>query len=156
MSQSGVAVVLVAVLATGAAGGCGTSTVEISKTPMSGMIGGESWTLGTAETVAFLSMSDRFFINAYAETIAPCTGAGSSVTGNYLILNVPKAPGDYALSGSLNETFFVHSNNHNNVATQGRLVVDEVTTTTVTGGGHFQFDSGNYVDGQFVAQICAQ
>ncbi len=156
MSQPGVAAVLVVVLATGAAGACGTSAVEISKVPMSGKIGGEPWTLGTAETLAFLSMDARFFINAYAETFAPCTGAGSSVTGNYLILNVPKAPGDYALSLSLNETFFVQSNNHNNVATQGRLVVDEVTATTVSGGGHFQFDSDNYVDGQFVAQICAQ
>ena len=157
MSQPGVAVVLAAALATGAAGACGAGTIEISMAPMSGKIGGEPWTLGTAETVTFMSnTSSQFYIDAYADTFAPCTGSGSALTGNLLLLNVPKTAGDYALSLALSQTFFVRSTNHNNVATQGRMVVDEVTATTVGGGAHFQFDNDNEVDGQFVAQICTQ
>jgi hypothetical protein len=144
----------VAALALGLAGACGAGTLSIATTPMAGRIGGQDWTLGTAESVAFLSKDDLFFIHGYAETFAPCTGAGDLIISNQLILNLPKTAGDYALSLDLSETFSVPSTNHSYIATQGRIIVDEVTATTVRGGGHFQFDGDNVVDGQFVAQIC--
>ena len=50
---------------------------------MSGRSGVNPGRWGPPRAMAFLSaMSDQFFVNAYAETLAPCTGAGSSVTGN--------------------------------------------------------------------------
>ena len=137
----------------GLAAGCGGS-IEISDAPMSGVIGGMAWNFGSAETNGFLSSSDQFFVQAYGEVVAPCTGAGNDVRTNRLILNVPRQAGNYLLGSGLNETFFVQMTGFNYIATDGRIVVSQVTDTMLSGGGHFIFDGNNEVDGQFQAQIC--
>src|SRR5437016_3407971 len=77
--------------------GCGGS-IEIATTPLAGVVGGTPWTLVSAESNAFLSKdSPTFFVTAYAEPRTPCSGAGSSVTGDELLLNIPKIAGDYRL-----------------------------------------------------------
>lgn len=140
-------------LAGGLAPGC-AGPIEISDGPMSGKIGGVPWSLGSAETSGFLSSADQFFVEAYAEVVAPCTGAGSQVRSNRLILNVPRETGNYLLGSGLNETFFVQDTGVNYVAVQGRIVVSQVTGTMLSGAGHFIFDGNNEVDGLFQAQIC--
>jgi len=150
---AGLAIGLAAGLAGGLVAGC-TGPIEISDAPMSGRIGGVPWSLGSAETNDFLSSSDQFFIDAYAEVVAPCTGAGNQVRSNRLILNVPRETGNYLLGSGLNETFFVQDTGSNYIATQGRIVVSQVTDTLLSGGGHFFFNGDNVVDGQFQAQIC--
>ena len=94
------------------------------------------------------------FIDAYAEVVAPCTGAGSQVRSNRMLLKVPRETGNYLLGEGLNETFFVQDTGSNYVATQGRIVVKQVSDTMLSAGGHFIFDGDNVVDGQFQAQIC--
>jgi hypothetical protein len=134
--------------------GCGTGQLDISNGPLSGLIGGKAWSFGSAETNAFLSSSDQLFVEAYSEVVAPCTGAGDQVRTNRLILNVPKATGDYALGSGLNETFYVQDTGFNYIATTGRIVVNQVSATMISAGAHFLFDGNNVVDGQFQAQIC--
>ncbi len=136
------------------AAGCGIGSLDISDAPLSGLIGGTAWTFGSGESSAFLSSSDQLFVAAYSEVVAPCTGAGDQVRTNWLILNVPKAPGDYALGSGLNETFYLQETGVNYRATYGRIVVNQVTATMVSAGAHFLFDGNNVVDGQFQAQIC--
>jgi len=148
------AVGLAAGLASMLGAGCGGS-IEISDAPMSGHIGGVLWSFGSAETDNFpSSSSDPFVLSAYQEVVAPCTGAGAQVRSNRLFMTVPKAAGNYLLGNGLNETFFVQSTGFNYVATQGRIVVSQVTDTMLSGGGHFIFGGNNEVDGQFQAQIC--
>ncbi len=132
--------------------GCSTGPVEISNSPLSGHIGGTSWSFGSAESSAFLSTSDQFFVSAYAEVVTPC--AGNQVHTNQLILNVPRAPGDYQLGSGLTETFYVQDTMVNYFATTGRIVVNQVSATMISAGAHFLFDGNNEVDGQFQAQIC--
>jgi hypothetical protein len=151
---AGLAIGLAAGLAGGLAAGCGGGAIEISDAPMSGRIGGVPWSLGSAETSGFLSSADQFFVEAYAEVVAPCTGAGSQVRSNRLLLKVPRETGNYLLGSGLNDTFFVQDTSANYVATQGRIVVNQVTDTMLSGGAHIMFDSNNEVDGQFQAQIC--
>jgi hypothetical protein len=141
--------------------GCGGQTssagngIDIASGPLAGKIGGVAWTIGTAESNAFLSDgSDRFFVDAYTETFTPCTGAGSSLNSNRLVLNIPKTAGDYQLGLGLTETFYVPSTNFNYATTRGRIVVDAVAATMVTGGAHFQADANNFVDGQFQIALC--
>ena len=135
--------------------GCGSGAVEIAMTPLAGRIGGASWTLVSAESSAFLSDGQpTFFVTASAETVTACAGGGSSISGDQLILNVPKSTGDYRLSLSLSETFYVRASNDNLVATTGRIRVDEVTATSLRGGAHFAFDGNNEVDGEFSVSIC--
>jgi hypothetical protein len=149
------ALVAVALAACGGQTSATSGEIEIASGPLAGKIGGVAWALGSAESDAYLSgLSDKLWVAAYAETVTPCTGAGSSLNGNHLLLNVPKVPGDYRLGLQFTQTFYVQSTNFNYGATQGRMVVDTVTATTVTGGAHFQFDANNVVDGQFEVTIC--
>jgi hypothetical protein len=138
--------------------GCSIGPIEVSSAPMAGVIGGVAWSFGTAETNAFLSMaastSDQFFATAYQEALAPCTGAGDQVLSNRLLMKIPKETGDYLLGDGLNETFYVQSTANNYVATQGRIIITQVTDTMLSGRAHFLYDGNNEVDGQFQATIC--
>jgi hypothetical protein len=45
---------------------------------------------------------------------------------------------------------------NNLIATEGRIVVDSVTATRVTGGLHGIYNDGNEVDGRFDVTICPE
>lgn len=144
-----------ALLSLGLAAGCSSSTVEVSTEPMAGLVGNAPWVLASAETNAFLSeRSLTFFATAYGEALTPCTGAGSASNGNRLILNIPKTAGDYLLSDSLTQTFYMTAGNTNYIATDGRMIVDEVTATAISVHAHFRFDGANEVDGRFAVTVC--
>lgn len=129
--------------------GCGSS-YDIVATPLAGTIGGQTWTFKTGHTSAFLSEGeDDFFATLYQEEFTPC---GFEPSGPHLIVSIPKAPGDYEMGLSLNMTYVVGSDNK--IATDGRIVVDSVTATKVTGGLASEFDGDNSVNGQFEVTIC--
>ena len=139
-----------------AAAACASGPIAISSEPLAGTIGGSEWTLASAETNATLSANSPTFVaRAYAEALPACTGAGSAANGNGLILNLPRTAGDYRVGESLSQTFYMTAGNTNYVATQGRVIVEEVTTTTIRAGAHFRFDDANEVDGQFAVTICS-
>jgi hypothetical protein len=136
----------------------GGSDFEISGAPLAGVIAGQAWTLGTAETNAFLSAdSGEFWVDLYAQSFAACTGA-APFDGNHLIASIPKAAGDYSLSLSLNATFVVEgaAQTENLVAIRGRIIVDEVTDALVRGGVHIEYDASHRVNGRFEASICPE
>jgi hypothetical protein len=137
--------------------GCGSGsdggTATIATTPLAGKIGGQSWSLGTGETDSFLSTATQFDVSIYSDTFTPCSGQSSQE--NYLSLGVPTAAGDYSinLQGPATAVFVV-GGSQNLVATSGHLVIDTVTSTTITGGINVSFNGDNAVDGQFTATIC--
>jgi hypothetical protein len=141
-----------AVLA-GGCGGSGGGSTAISTQPLSGKIGGQPWTFMSAETNSGLSTASRYWVEAYAESFTPCSGA-ASLTGNGLILNVPTVVGNYAVTLDLNQTFFIAATNDNLAATSGELDITAITATTITGGASFAYDANNSVNGQFEASIC--
>ena len=144
--------------------GCGDDSGEdsTSKTPiassvLAGVIGGKPWSLNHADTNAFLSEDDpSFFVTAYAEPGTACQTPIGGTSSNELILFVPKTPGDYSLGFSLTATFVVDPEglNQNLIATRGRVVVDEVTATSVRGGAVIELNAENTVNGQFQANVC--
>jgi hypothetical protein len=144
-----------ALLALLGAVGCGGSSgnAAIATTPLAGKIGGQAWTLGTAETDSFLTTATAFDVSLYSDTFTACSGQSSQ--DSYLSLNVPKMPGDYTIAIQGDSTaVFVTGGSTNLVASSGHLVVDSVTSTTVTGGVNVSFNADNSVDGQFTATIC--
>ena len=138
-------------LSLAALGGCGTSQ-DIATTQLAGTVGGQAWTFKTGHTDAFLSEGeDDFFATFYQEEFTPC---GFEPSGPHLIVSIPKTTGDYEMGLQLNMTYVVDSDNK--IATDGRIVVDSVTATKVTGGLVSEYDGDNEVNGQFEATICAQ
>src|SRR5688572_32222448 len=110
--------------------GCSGSSVEVSDQPLAGTVGGQPWTFVAGETDAFLSEGeDDFFALFYAEAYTACSFGAPG--GDHLIISVPKEPGEYGFSLNLNMTFVVGDSNL--VATEGTVIVDEVTATTVSG-----------------------
>lgn len=99
-----------------------------------------------------LSDASTFWVDAYAGSFTPCTGAAPTDV-NYLILSLPRTTGTHHLGLDLTETFYV--GNGNNLATaNGTIVIDSVTATTITGAAKFAYNADNSVDGQFTATIC--
>jgi hypothetical protein len=136
----------------GSSSGGGGSTT-ISSQPLSGKLGGQPWTLGTGVTNSFLSTSSQYWVDAYAESFTPCTGSASA-NADEIIMNLPMAVGNYALSLNLNQTFYVAATSDNIVAITGEIDITEITATTITGGANFAADANNSVDGQFQMTIC--
>jgi hypothetical protein len=146
----------VAFLVLAGAVGCGSSgggPATIASTPLAGKIGGQSWSLGTANSDSFLSStSPNFYVEMFSDTSIACGGSPTNSNENYFIANVPMATGDYSLSLNLSATFVVGGNNL--VATSGHLVVSSVSASTVTGGLNISYNSDNALDGQFTVTVC--
>ena len=132
---------------------CGTSdsgSTTIDDGNLTGMVYGQPWTFQAGGTDAFLSEGDdNFFATFYSGAF---TCGGSEPSGPSLIVAVPKVPGDYPMSLMRNMTFVMGSDNK--VATDGRVVVDSVTATSVTGGLVGTFDDQNTVSGHFTLTVC--
>jgi hypothetical protein len=131
----------------------GGSDHEIAESTLSGTVGGATWTFAAGETNAFLSAGeDNFFAELYAEDYEPCTFA--TPDGDFLIVAVPKEPGEYELDSDLNMTFVV-GDADNLVSFDGLVRVDEVTATTVRGGLSAAFED-NEVSGTFELTVCPE
>jgi hypothetical protein len=153
MNRFSLALITLVVTATTAACTDSGGSVEIATTPLAGKVAGQAWTLAMGHTSAFLSEGeDDFFATLYPTTFTAC--GFSEPSGPHLIVAIPKTPGDYELNLGLNMTFY--ADNENLVATEGRIVVDEVTATRVTGGLHGIYDGDNEVNGRFDVTICAE
>ena len=137
--------------ATGCSVSSATSLDDIAATPLDGAVGGQTWTFSTGHTSGFLSEGKpEFFATLYPTAFTTC--GFSEPSGSHLIVAIPKTPGDYEMGLSLNMTFVDGSRNL--VATNGRIVVDEVTETKVTGGLVAEYDSNNEVNGRFEVALC--
>jgi hypothetical protein len=133
--------------------GGGGGGVEILETPLAGMVGGAPWTFTTGETDAFLSEGEPdYFTSLYAESFTPCGFSPTST--NHLIVQLPMVPGEYPFSLSGSNMTFAIAPSDNLVSFNGKIVIDTVTATTVTGGLYGRYDSANEVNGRFTATIC--
>jgi hypothetical protein len=129
--------------------------VAIVDGPLSGTVGGESWTVVRAETNPFLSEGEPdYWTDLYATGGTACE-TGSLGGGHHLILQAPREPGEYRLSFRYTATFVIEGEIFENlIATTGRVVIEEVTTSTIRGGAFIRFDADNSVNGRFQITIC--
>ena len=126
--------------------------VEVAETPLAGTVGGQTWSFVAGQTDAFLSKDgDNFFAELYPATFTTC--GFSEPSGNHLIVAIPKVPGEYDMGLGRNMTFVV-GDSQNLVTLQGKIVVDEVTSTTIKGGLVGSYDGQNSVTGQFALTVC--
>jgi hypothetical protein len=135
----------------------GSGSTAIAEGKLSGKVGGEPWTVASAETDAFFSNDKKLWVELYGEPSTEACGLVSP-SGNHLLLNVPTSPGEYPLSLDLNGTFVIETptGTDNLVGTKGLLRVDEVSATTLRAGINIEYDAGSSVSGEFEAVICAE
>ena len=127
---------------------------DIAESQLAGTVGGQTWSFAAGHTSAFLSEGEPdFFASLYPMTFTACGFAEPS--GNHLIVAIPKTPGEYDMGLSRNMTFVVGESD-NLVAFNGKIVVDEVTATSVKGGLVGSYDNSNEVSGRFEVTICPE
>jgi hypothetical protein len=132
--------------------GCSSDPTPIDDTPLTGTVGGQSWTYATADTDAFLSQDGDYFAVFYAVAFTACGSEPS--TAPHLIVSVPKTVGDFDFTTQRNMTF-VLDGNQNLISFDGHVRVDEITATEVRGGLVGSYGSGdNEVNGTFTLTIC--
>ena len=141
-------------LASCGGGGSGGNDVTISNQVLSGKIGGQAWSLGTAQSNPYLSSASQYFVDMYPSTFTPCGSFAAPTDVNELIVEIPNTVGSYNLSLSMNATFYVASSSDNWVATQGRIVIESISATTITGGANITYNADNAVDGKFQVAVC--
>ena len=127
---------------------------EIASSPLSGIIGGESWTFVQGETDDYLSDDEGFFVSLYAESYDSC--GHSWPDGNRLLALIPTAPGEYEFAFGQNATFVVPTDDtvENYVSFAGRMVIDEISETEISGGMCMSYGDENEVSGQFTVAVC--
>ena len=103
-----------------------------------------------SHTDAAQSAGETDFRELYPSSFTPCSFTEPS--GPFIIVSIPKTPGDYNMDFSRNMTFVDGSDNL--IAVDGRIVVDLVTSTHVAGGLHGTYDFDNEVNGQFDITVC--
>ncbi len=129
-------------------------STDIATTPLAGKVAGQSWTFGGGVTDGFLSKGENnFFADLYSMAYSKCDHSGEP-TGPHVILSIPRQVGDYTLSLGLNMTFVNGSDNK--IGTSGKISVDSVDATHVTGGIHAKYDGDNEVNGTFDVTICPE
>ena len=133
-----------------------TSSAPIATTPLAGKVGGAAWTFETGATNAFLSADDDdYFATLFAVDFSGCEDAPQGgVTA--VILSIPKTVGTRSFGLQLNGTFVVQgADGPENLATiNGKITVDAITDTTITGGVRMTYDAANTIDGRFEVMIC--
>jgi hypothetical protein len=157
MSMAPLLLALSATAGAGCGGGEADKTYTIADTPLAGVVGGQPWALGMAETDVFLSDVDSFFADFYSETVAPCAGAILLPATHHLIMHVPTEIGSYDLSFERTASFVVVEQSGSPVSYvtyQGRIVVDEITASVVRGGINLDYDGDNNVNGRFELAVC--
>jgi hypothetical protein len=142
----------------GCGGGGDGAPGTIATQPLAGMIDGQPWTFVAGQTDGFLSETgDEFFATLFDKPFSsPCDQFQPQDATHWLILNIPKAVGRYALSLSLNQTFSYPKGTsiQNDIATSGTLEVTELTATSLSGGVKMAYGSRDSVEGQFTITIC--
>lgn len=143
--------------------GCSSSgdndgeSFTIASSSLAGKIGGQPWSFVAGQTDAFLSDDEQFWADLYADPLSSACQSTSSSDKHHVILSVPTKPGDYELNLSLNATFVIEGAQTDNLlATRGRLVVDEVTASSIRGKTHIVLDAGNEIDGSFTLTRCPE
>jgi hypothetical protein len=134
-------------------GGDGGGGAAMSSQTLAGKIGGQVWKFGTGETMAALSTSEQLWVDLYAGRFESCVALGAPDNADMVTMMMPRAPGSYDLGNNL-KTLYTSRSGANYVATSGRLVIDSVTATTITGGMNITYNGENTVNGQFQATIC--
>ena len=70
-----------------------------------------------------LSTSKQLWVDLYADGFDACVALRAPSNANVVTMMMPRTPGSYDVNLTMND-----------FATSGRLVVDSITATTITGG----------------------
>ncbi|MFO0586402.1 MAG: hypothetical protein U0441_02620 [Polyangiaceae bacterium] len=120
--------------------------------PLEGMYNGKEWRAGQGSSTRFSPNSNTIVCTLSEANLGGCDAHGFEK----LVLEVPFKPGVYDLN--LNQTVhFVFNNGVDDLeATDGELIVHEVTETTIKAGLYAIYNGNpNYeVSGQFVVARC--
>ncbi len=129
----------------------GNGGADIADQPLGGTVGGEPASVGDGgKTDYLLSDEETLFVSLF---LGPYNGCGDLNTPDEMLLtSFPTTPGAYELGPDRGFTFYV--NEENLVATDGVIVVDEVTDTTASIRVRATYDDDNQVEGSAEIDIC--
>jgi hypothetical protein len=154
-------------------GGSGDDTT-ISKQPLAGTINGQPWSIGTATASAqwnpYSAFGSEYFLSMYPVSFTACTDGTTPASADPLHTLVQKTVGIYTIRAPESPTWQPYPSGSGGTtggsmyvdvsfasgltATKGRVVVSNITATTIAGGANITFDVNNSLDGQFQATIC--
>ena len=146
--------ILFALLLTAAA--CGddaedSASMTIADQPLAGTIGGTAW---TAQSGSAQPSGDELSVTLYGEAVEdPCGFVDSDVP--QMLFSVPNEEGEWELGFDNGRTVtFVVPPSTNTIATQGRVRIDAISDTAVTGGLVADAGADDNASGTFELTMC--
>jgi hypothetical protein len=138
-------------LLTGSCGSFDESNLSISKQTLSGKIGGQPWSLVTALGYPpSQGTGTPYIIELYPTAFSACQDTPPrGRDANMVTVEFLNSPGNYTLGGKT-----MYADFGTMEPTRGRLRIDTVTPTTITGGTNLFGNADNTIDGEFQATIC--
>jgi hypothetical protein len=130
---------------------------EIKTGVLDGVFNGNAWTFMSGRVKKDQFRPGRFVLDLWESTEAePCKIFFPTSQRN-LITSIPDTAGSFELGNETNVTFSSYSSangSENLVATEGMIVIDEVTADSVKGKLLARFDGSNIVNGSFSLTMC--
>jgi len=135
-------------------GGGGVKSQALDRSRVaSGKIDGVDWTFVSG--AATVTEGKLMIELASIENDKPCDVFGPK--GDQLLFTrIPEGPGETQLSMENTLTFFSSKDGQsmNYIATEGQIVIDEVTAIEVKGALVSTFDDSNHINGTFTLTLC--
>lgn len=130
---------------------------EIKTGVLDGVFNGNTWTFMSGRVKKDQFRPGRFVLDLWESTEAePCKIFFPASQRN-LITSIPNTTGSFPLGNETNVTFSSYTpetGSENLVATQGMIVVDEITEDGIKGKLLARFDGSNIVNGTFSLTMC--
>lgn len=130
---------------------------EIKTTVLDGVIKGDAWTFMSGRAKIDQFRPGRLVLDFWETSEGDPCNVFFPTSSRKLITSVPKKVGSYDFGNEMNVTFSYQSateGSANLIATNGRLVVDEVTADSVSGRVVALYDDKNSVNGAFSIPLC--
>lgn len=120
--------------------------------PLSGKFNGKAWKAVSGTSERFTPDSNEILSTLSSEPMEACSPQGFA----RLVLEIPFKPGIYHLDLGHTVHFVTPASKDDLAATEGEIIVHEVTETTIKGGLYAIYnDNPNYeVSGQFTVDRC--
>lgn len=137
---------------------CGERTPQLSSRPLAGYVGGQPWFFGHGHAILLDTEDDPAFIaQLYEGDYTPCADR-DPMGVSHLLADLPLTAGTYSLSDSRNLTFVNYDAEGelqaNVMAFSGQLVIEEITSQSITGSLYSRAGEGQEVNGRFSLTVC--
>ena len=137
-----------------------TTIPDYETTTLSGTMAGTAWTFYKGQVTVPTSSSGKYYYRLTSDNISnACSSTYTGTSSNpYILAGRDDAPAvgeeEFCFSSGCSKTVTFYDGSMNYIITTGKIKIDTVTTTEVTGKMYAKSGSNNEINGTFTLSRC--